>query len=242
MRRSARGMKGRAAFTLRELVVVLAVAGALALMALPALAGLKGHSKLAQCEANLRRLVLAIHIYGSENNNRLPQNASGGSWLWDTPKTTTDLLAPGGATMDAWYCPGFPAQSNIWNFQTSYRVLGYALALPGTVSMIVSNANPNLVPQPNRVGATVLPAIPAAARVMVADATISSYGQNVTSSKFNYTYTGIAGGWAQLHATPHMNGRFPAGGNLGMLDGHVEWRKFENMEARSSGGTPGFWW
>jgi prepilin-type processing-associated H-X9-DG protein len=41
----------------------------------------------------------------------------------------------------------------------------------------------------------------------------------------------------------HLDRRFPAGGNLAMLDGHVEWRKFEDTTARtSSGSSPVFWW
>jgi prepilin-type processing-associated H-X9-DG protein len=36
----------------------------------------------------------------------------------------------------------------------------------------------------------------------------------------------------------------PAGGNVGMLDGHVEWRVFPQMHVRTpqGSGTPVFWW
>jgi prepilin-type processing-associated H-X9-DG protein len=47
-----------------------------------------------------------------------------------------------------------------------------------------------------------------------------------------------------------MKGDLPAGGNLGMLDGHVQWRKFDLMHIRASGGIwsgannscPTYWW
>jgi len=44
--------------------------------------------------------------------------------------------------------------------------------------------------------------------------------------------------------TPHMNGNVPLGGNLGMLDGHSEWRKFQFMFPRdqTGSGAPVFWW
>jgi prepilin-type processing-associated H-X9-DG protein len=41
-----------------------------------------------------------------------------------------------------------------------------------------------------------------------------------------------------------MNGSVPLGGNLGMLDGHSEWRKFQYMFPRDQvgSGSPIFWW
>ena len=54
-------------------------------------------------------------------------------------------------------------------------------------------------------------------------------------------YTEIQGGWSKLHRSPHLNGKLPSGGNLGMLDGHVEWRKFPAMHVRTVQG-PYFWW
>jgi prepilin-type processing-associated H-X9-DG protein len=34
----------------------------------------------------------------------------------------------------------------------------------------------------------------------------------------------------------------PTGGNLLMLDNHVEWRKFNSMLPRTIGNVPVFWW
>jgi prepilin-type processing-associated H-X9-DG protein len=37
--------------------------------------------------------------------------------------------------------------------------------------------------------------------------------------------------------TSHLtNARIPYGGNMGMLDGHVEWRRFQDMIARGTSG------
>jgi prepilin-type processing-associated H-X9-DG protein len=40
----------------------------------------------------------------------------------------------------------------------------------------------------------------------------------------------------------HLNGAVPSGGNIMFLDGHVDWRKFQQMTnmALPSGGDPGF--
>ena len=61
-------------------------------------------------------------------------------------------------------------------------------------------------------------------------------------STTGFAYTGIKGGWAELHRTAHLSGAIPAGGNVVMLDSHVEWRKFYRMFPRTSGGVPVFWW
>jgi prepilin-type processing-associated H-X9-DG protein len=76
-------------------------------------------------------------------------------------------------------------------------------------------------------------------RVIVADGTLSN-GSNEKERTKN-TYIGVDGGWAG-HRAPHLAGKIPAGGNLLMLDGHSEWRKFDKMVVRTDGSNPSFWW
>ena len=40
----------------------------------------------------------------------------------------------------------------------------------------------------------------------------------------------------------HMDGQLSAGGNLAMLDGHVEWRKFQLMTIQGGGGPSAALW
>jgi prepilin-type processing-associated H-X9-DG protein len=61
-----------------------------------------------------------------------------------------------------------------------------------------------------------------------------------------YNWSSINGGYVydgqpKPHLSAHLNGLIPLGGNIGMLDGHVEWRNFTNMQARADG-TPYFYW
>jgi type II secretory pathway pseudopilin PulG len=58
---SARGHA--AAFTLNDLVVVMASLGILALLALPVLGNAKGNSRQLSCLNNLRQLGIASHMY-----------------------------------------------------------------------------------------------------------------------------------------------------------------------------------
>ena len=78
----------------------------------------------------------------------------------------------------------------------------------------------------------------------MADTTMSRPGQISVINRAANTYTGIQGGYIKQHRTSHMEGRLPQGGNLGMLDGHVEWRRFNLMYPRTalSSGSPVFWW
>jgi prepilin-type processing-associated H-X9-DG protein len=166
-----------------------------------------------------------------------------GSWVWDTPPVVTTLLGKVGATRDQFYCPANPYQNIdiLWNFTPNYRVIGYALALPGNPGLPATNVNSSLIPQQFVAGGTVSPAPIASQRVLTADATISSSGQNNPANVAGYNFTSIVGGAPMPHHTSHLIDKMPAGGNLGMLDGHVEWREFSKMLPRSLGG-PVFWW
>ncbi len=59
------------AFTLVELLVVLATVALLACLCLPAFARVQGQTTRAQCAANLKQFDLALQIYGSDHSNFL---------------------------------------------------------------------------------------------------------------------------------------------------------------------------
>jgi prepilin-type processing-associated H-X9-DG protein len=48
------------------------------------------------------------------------------------------------------------------------------------------------------------------------------------------SHAALPAGWTEPHRTSHLNGTMPVGGNLGMLDGHVEWRRFQQMRVRNT--------
>src|ERR1022692_3313797 len=66
---------GRRAFTLNELLVVLATLAILAVVLLPALASTQpGSAKVFQCLNNVRQMAVAWTLYAEDNHDRLVNN------------------------------------------------------------------------------------------------------------------------------------------------------------------------
>ncbi len=235
----------RKAFTVVELLAIVSVVLLLASLSLATLARTTHHTTRAACAANLRQVTMAFHIYGTENNQQLP--AAAGYWAWDIPWDLAAALGRYGAPRNSLYCPANPDRNAdaLWNYAPNrYRIIGYALTLANGGSISVTNWNSTLTPQPLAFGPIMMPPPLASKRVLMADATLSQIGQNNEAYRDGYDYVHLQGSYASQRASSHLDRLLPAGGNLGMLDGHVEWRTFQNMHVRTAVGslTPVFWW
>lgn len=224
------------AFTLTELLVVIAVVAVLISLLMPALASARRQALNAECLNNLRTLGLAMDSYAIQNNNRLPTAGPTDAytwWPWDIPNDIVTLIMAEGPTEETFFCPMQLDQMQYWSQSTTYHTSNYffytyrsnqslnALPLPGQTKCMKSRFTDNDgIPDDLEL---------ASDAVMSTDDTSNPSGNN---------FAGIA---LTNHLTTELA---PLGGNVLMLDGHVEWRPFAAMAVRTQNGAivPYFWW
>jgi prepilin-type N-terminal cleavage/methylation domain-containing protein len=143
-----------------------------------------------------------------------------------------------------------------------FRVQGYAQTFYGTASY----AGPYATNTNQKMSATSTPGyagVPGGVRVgdltkrpLVACSTLNGAGptgsgnygsSDVLATMLTYNWIDVDGGYqyggkTKGHISAHLsNRRVPEGGNIGMIEGHAEWRPFNKMINRSSG-SPNFYY
>ena len=134
------------------------------------------------------------------------------------------------------------------------RIVGYAQTFSGLANTATlfndqppwyfsTNVNLKLSPQPIIFSGTTLP-INAASRALLACATITLPGNlSATLAAMNtFQWAGLphtldpdVPGTIPFTSAHLIKGKLPSGGNVGMFDGHVEWRPFQLMMPRAGG-------
>jgi len=136
----------RRAFTLLELLVVVAIIGMLAALVLPLLGRARARGKDVSCLNNLKQWALATLMYADENDSRLPlegnatgsESREGHAWYVDLPRT---MKMPAyhelgfrtnhsrSTEKSVWLCPanrstGSTSGKNLWHYAMNANVNG----------------------------------------------------------------------------------------------------------------------
>ncbi len=254
-------MRGKKAFTLVELLVVIAVIALLLSILIPALRLARDQAMRAACSNNIYQHLLALTIYADEHRGRLPVE-HGGWWIWDVSRVNCNVLLQNmgidvskyeGAipVQPVFYCPANPMHRKYkdvaWDYSSGYRVTGYLFLWWGDnwsgagIEYDEDEAAKEFlrridVKQPSKAE-------------LVLDVTMSD-ADNWDSDDYpdgNFAQI-MCGGMPDIYGNPDssshvLNERKAAGGNAGFADGHVEWRPFNKMKIRHRPfGCPMFWW
>lgn len=223
----------KAGFTLIEMLLVVAILSLLISIVLPVLTNSKEAAWIVVCKNNQHQVHTAISNYAHSNQRRFLYNTTqnNGNWMWDiTTDGTTQLVASAGGKVDIFFCPS-NAQQNAtvhWNFTTEFRVLGYFF--------LFKRANGPMATFNLAAGKQWVRGLSShynhSSQELITDGNLSVGGNFAT----------IYGGSPIPHRSAHLDPKTlrPTGGNILFLDGHVQWRPFEQMQLRYWG--PDHWY
>lgn len=222
------------AFTLIELLTVIAIIGILAAIIIPTVGSVRKAAQKAKCVSNLRQIGVSLIGYANNNKQQLPR-LSGGTLAWDVQRSVIIELM-GQAGRDVMYCPSGQQDNRtmMWEAWNPHAATQYVLLLqsspltaPGGVYRGIPEAYMN---QSLRDTYTVDGvAVPNSRRELAADSAVR-LGDN-------YLWASTLSG----NRSNHLSGGSLEGINVLYLDGHVKWRPFAEIQWRTAS-TPQFGW
>jgi prepilin-type N-terminal cleavage/methylation domain-containing protein len=234
------------AFTLIELLVVIAIIAILAAMLFPALAGGKERAKRINCVSTVRQFLLAAHMYGDDNAQRLPSGAS-------------ESITPNGILDDSVPVLSGNIRTQMVQYAGTYKMLGCpSLGAPFNTAQGWHESGYGWVIGYNYLGGHANTPWPLLKPEPVGEAWVSPQKTTETSTNVGPTSPLITdmNDWSPGYGgsiVPHgpngavqsagdfSNGRADGaasaalgakGGNIGSVDGSVLWRTIQNMKLR----------
>lgn len=144
----------RRAFTLVELLAVVAIFGILAAIIIPVTTKVRENARKSQCSSNIRQIATSMLLYAAENKNHFPavrESKNGAQYIWSYNLTRSNLLPE---RFTGWYCPthalndpAVEARTKQW-WTTEYA-RSYATCSPLFVGDGRAQRNLLSIPQPS---------------------------------------------------------------------------------------------
>jgi prepilin-type N-terminal cleavage/methylation domain-containing protein/prepilin-type processing-associated H-X9-DG protein len=259
-------------FTLIELLVVISIIALLMGILMPALQRAREQARRQSCAVRVRQHVLANILYGNDNDSKLPLPTTPGGWLQDIAINTVHFMLETGMTREMFYCPSnFNHQKYndlFWMYDNKswdgkkfadygsgdFIVSGYCYIMelstykdnpPIVRPDIVRYAGDGFQKEWLKTAADSKPS----ARELCID---SIMGMPESGTRYGRNFGEVPGGIYSesgvYDQSSHLvSNEVPAGGNIGFLDAHVEWRHFDpdmdnGVATPRYGDTPGFFW
>lgn len=214
-------------FTLIELLVVVAIIAMLVAILLPALGQSREMARRASCGMNLRQCGMAMFMYTDAHDGWCPPYPTGASQptallgcFWrEVPRygfgrnsfyCPSSAMLTDEATRDEWWM-GPATNPYAWN---SEHYIGYQILV--NVAGESENVSPRRLP----------PTVDGRDLAIFSDWMMQ---YTVDPSLYVLNHSSPAGGVYWEQATP-------VGGNVCLVDGHVEWRSWERVSLRMSRG------
>jgi prepilin-type N-terminal cleavage/methylation domain-containing protein/prepilin-type processing-associated H-X9-DG protein len=229
----------RTAFTLIELLVVIAIIAVLMAILLPSLRLCREHTRRGVCANRIRQQFLGITLMAQDNRNQLTDMviSKNARYPCDLIKEKADAMQKGGFVHDIFYCPSNPLhrlnQDEMWNYGSNFVHCGYWYII-GTSernkTVSIQGTNKRWLHSLDEKGAVTAE--------LIVDQTFSTNTGESARAVFELSHGAIS----LPDQTNHMGYRYrPYGGNIGFLDGHIEWRPFQKMEFRMRSNAD-YWW
>lgn len=199
-------MKNKRAYTLIEIVVVLAIISILAALLFAALGRVRENGKQATCQSNLHQIYLALSQYVSDNDSHFPNHMGLKSGLMLYTKNE-----------QVFFCPSAPKPipDDIVNTGSDY---GYAIGWLNSLSFAPST---NGLPTPRLSGLNEATTVDVSKIPITWDIAYTGDSREVPLPG------GAACGWTEIDGTPTISYKWATvhngGFNILFYDGHIKW-------------------